>query len=102
MYAVTPPNHPGFVQFPGALLIIFTWMFCQVVRNPQRNSGLILHGMMLKAAYCAVVLWHWANSGVPAMWTQFAICDLVFLLLFAWAYRRLRYCTAGGDSRPDS
>jgi len=28
--------------------------------------------------------------GIPGMWKPFAVIDVVFLVLFAWAYARLR------------
>jgi hypothetical protein len=94
---VPPPNHLGYVQFPAALLVIFACMFVAVSRDPVRNRELIPFGMMLKAAYCGIVFTYWIKAGIPAMWKPFAIADLVFLLLFAWAYTKLR---AGSESRP--
>lgn len=89
-FGVTPPNHLGYAQFPAALLIVFALMFVAVARNPAANRNLIPYGMLLKLSYCGVVFYHWAGAGLPAMWKPFAIVDLVFLLLFAWAYTRLR------------
>lgn len=82
---VTPPNHFGYVQFPAALLIVFALMFVAIARNPVANRGLILYGILLKVSYCAVVFYHWAVGGIPFIWKPFAIADLVFLVLFAWA-----------------
>jgi hypothetical protein len=89
-YQVTPPNHYGYVQFPAAILIIFAWMFLAVAISPQRNRNLIPYGFLLKLAYCSVVFYYWFTVGVPAMWKPFAICDLVFLIFFVWAYLALR------------
>jgi hypothetical protein len=86
---VTPPNHPGYVQFPAALLVVFALMFVAVARNPSRNRNLIPYGMLLKVSYAGVVIFHWAAAGLPWVWKPFAIADLVFLLLFGWAYSRL-------------
>jgi len=87
---VTPPNHVAYVQFPAALLLIFGLMFASIACNPIRNRGLILYGMLLKLAYCAVSGWHWATTDIPWMWKPFTIIDLVMLALFAWAYAILR------------
>src|SRR5207244_6479714 len=46
-FAITPPNHPGYVQFPGLLLLIFAWMFCRIARDPVANRGLIVYGIAL-------------------------------------------------------
>ena len=51
---VTPPNHVGYVQFPGALLMIFGIMFAAIARRPRENRHLIPYGILLKVAYCGV------------------------------------------------
>lgn len=86
-YGVTPPNHPGYVHFPAALLIVFALMFLAIALWPVRNRNLIPYGILLKAAYCGVVIFHWCATGLPRMWKPFCVADLVFLLLFAWAWR---------------
>lgn len=35
---VTPPNHMGYVQFPGALLMIFAIMFAVIARRPRKSG----------------------------------------------------------------
>jgi hypothetical protein len=87
---VTPPNHPGYAQFPAAILLIFTLMFLAVAMNPVKNRGLIPYGMLLKVAYCSVVFFHWFTSGIPGMWKPFALLDVGFFFLFAWALVALR------------
>ena len=87
-FDVTPPNHFGYVQFPGLLLIIFALMFLAVARNPIATRNLIRYGILLKASYAGIVFFYWATSGIPDMWKPFAIADAVFLVLFAgscWA-----------------
>jgi hypothetical protein len=88
-FEVTPPNHPGYIQFPALLLIVFGLMFLAVARNPARNRNLIPYGVLLKAAYCGTVFWHWIASGIPGMWKPFAWADLVFGILFVWSYIHL-------------
>ncbi|MDD4050292.1 MAG: hypothetical protein PHR28_00155 [candidate division Zixibacteria bacterium] len=88
-YGVTPPNHFGYVQFPGALLIVFGLMFLAVARNPVANRNLIPYGILLKISYCGVVFYYWFRTGLPNMWKPFAVFDLVFLVLFIWAYTAL-------------
>lgn len=91
-FGVPPPNHPGYVQFPAALLIVFALMFAAIAKDPARNRGLIPYGILLKVSYSGVVLFHWLATGVPDMWKPFAVCDLLFILAFAWAWKRI-----GGD-----
>ena len=88
-FDVTPPNHWGYVQFPAALLIVFAILFAMVAKDPVANRNLIPYGMLLKVSYCGVVFFHWFTGGIPDMWKPFAICDLVFLGLFIWAYQSL-------------
>jgi hypothetical protein len=89
-YNVTPPNHVGYLQFPAALLIIFALMFAAVARNPMKYRHLIPYGILLKVAYCSVVFGHWAANDLPWIWKPFAICDILFGILFVLAYVRLK------------
>jgi hypothetical protein len=98
-FAVTPPNHPGYVQFPAALLIVFSLMFLSVARDPSGNRNLIPYGALLKVSYSGVALWHWANGGIPGMWKPWAVADIAFLILFLAAYRSLRPGTGQGGPR---
>jgi len=97
--AVTPPNHPGYIQFPAALLIVFALMFVAVARDPVGNRNLIPYGILLKLSYCGVVLFHWLGAGIPDMWKPFCFADLVFLGLFFLAWRALGNPARERDSR---
>ena len=93
---VTPPNHLGYVHFPGALLMIFGIMFAAIARRPRENRGLIPYGILLKLAYCGVAGYHWLAGGIPALWKPFVLIDLVFLALFILAYRSLEKMGSSG------
>jgi hypothetical protein len=97
-FQVTPPNHLGYVQFPAALLIVFALMFLAIARHPSKNRNLIPYGMLLKVAYCGIVFFHWFTAGIPHMWKPFAVFDLIFLVLFIWAYVSLRESTYREES----
>lgn len=84
-YDVPPPGHLGYVRFPAALLITFGLMFAAIAADPCRNRNLIVYGMLLKVSYCGVVFSYWLSTGIPNMWKPFAVADIVFLALFAWA-----------------
>ncbi len=86
---VSPPNHLGYVHFPAALLLVFTWMFVDIAQNPHERIRLIRYGILLKVSYCGVIFYHWLGEGLPTIWKPFAIMDLIFIVLFIWAYRTL-------------
>lgn len=85
-FQVTPPNHFGYVHFPAALLIIFALMYAAIAVKPQANRNLIPYGLLLKVSYCGVVGYHWFTAGIPGMWKPFVFFDIVFLVLFIWAF----------------
>jgi hypothetical protein len=90
LFGVTYPNHWGYVQFPAAVLIIFGIMFFAIALKPKQNRNLIPYGVLLKLAYSFVVFGYWFVKGLPNMWKPFAIIDVVFVVLFIWAYGSLR------------
>jgi len=87
-FNITPPNHPGYVQFPALLLIIFGLLFLQIARDPAANRDLIVYGILLKIAYSGTVFWHHFTGGVPSMWIWWAWADVAFLVLFVVAWRK--------------
>ncbi len=90
-FKVTRPNHLGYTQFAGLLLLVFASMFVAIARNPLRRRNLIPYGIMLKASFCLVVFGHWVVHGVPGMWKPLAFIDAVLGMLFLWAYAGLRH-----------
>jgi len=89
MYAVEPPNHMAYVQFPALLLILFGIMFYRIAMDPVKNRDLILYGCGLKVSYCSLTFWYLFTTGVPSMWVPWAWADLVFLALFVTSWRSL-------------
>lgn len=87
---ITPPNHIGYVQFPAALLIVFSIMFFNIAKDPKANRNLILYGMLLKLSYCSVVFFHWIGGNIPFIWVLFGFFDLAFLIMFIAVYRMVR------------
>jgi hypothetical protein len=85
----TEPNHPGYVQFPAALMIVFAVMFLTVARDPVRFCHLIPFCVALKLSYCALAFGYWIVEGIPGMWKVFAIVDLIMALFFVWAMLRI-------------
>lgn len=99
-FGVTPPNHWGYVEFAAALLIVFALMFANIARRPAANRNLIPYGILLKVAYCAVVFRYWLTVEIPDMWKPWAVADVVFALLFLWAYTALGRPREVGPSHP--
>ena len=89
MFGVTPPNHPGYLQSPALVVLIFAAIFYRIAREPLRNRDLIPYGIALKLSYSGVVFWHSLSGGIPAMWHPFAWADAVFLALFIVAWIKL-------------
>ena len=89
-FGVTPANHPAYVQFAAAVVVIFGIGFWFVARSPERNRDIIKLGVLLKLAYSSVVLGWWLRGQIPAMWVPFAWIDLVFLVAFVATLRALR------------
>ena len=88
-FEITPPNHPGYVQFPAMLLIVFAILFVNIARKPVENRSLIFYGILLKVSYCTVVFAYWFTDGIPVIWKPFAVFDLIFIVLFILADRSL-------------
>lgn len=102
IFDTTPPNHPGYVQFPAALLMVFALMFLVIALDPANNRRLIPYGILLKLSYCGTVFYHWFSNGVPGIWKPFAVADLLFLALFVRAFLALGRTTRPTPDRPTS
>ena len=98
---MTPPNHWAYVQFPGALLIIFALMFVAIARDPAGNRNLIVYGILLKLSYCGIASWYWFTAGIPGLWKPFAVIDLAMAGLFVWSFRALGEGSGGASHRTD-
>jgi hypothetical protein len=88
LFNIAEPNHPAYVQFPAALLLIFAAMFYKIAHEPAQYRHLIPYGIALKAAYCTLAFWYWISPGIPNMWKTFAVIDLVMGVLFVRTYQR--------------
>lgn len=87
VFQVTPPNHMAYIRFPGLLLLLFAAMYVTIAVDPVKYRALIPFGAGLKIAYAGIVFVYNATSGIPSMWLPWAWIDLVFLLLFIFAWR---------------
>ena len=94
-FGVTPPNHPAYIEFPAALLVVFGVMFFHIASDPVRLRPLIPYGIALKVAYAGLAILYQVTGGIPSMWLPWAWMDLCFLLAFAVAWTKL----AAGQAR---
>lgn len=88
-YAVTPANHPAYIEFPALLLVIFGFMFIHISTDPFRLRLFIPYGMALKVSYAGLAFWYQFTLGVPKMWMPWAWFDLCFLVAFFLAWLAL-------------
>ena len=86
-FAVTPPNHLAYVEFPALLLLVFAAMFFRIARDPAKFRDLMPYGMGLKLSYSALAFWYQSTSDIATMWIPWAWIDLVFFILFLIAWR---------------
>ena len=89
LFNVTPPNHWGYVTFAASMLAVFGIMFFQIAKDPVKNRNLMPYGMLLKIAYCGMAFGYYFTTGIPRIWVIFGVCDIIFLLLFIWSYKRM-------------
>jgi len=94
-FAVEPPNHMAYAQFPALLLLIFAAMFYRISTNPAKYRELILYGIGLKISYCVLAFGYKITTGIPSMWMPWAWADVVFLVLFIIDWKSLN-----GQARP--
>lgn len=87
VFAVEPPNHMAYVQFPALLLLVFAAMFYRISKDPVKYRELILYGCGLKVSYCILAFGYQITTDIPFMWIPWAWMDVVFLALFFISWR---------------
>jgi hypothetical protein len=88
-FGIERPNHLGYLHFPALLIIVFATMYWRIATDPAKFRDLIPYGIGLKVSYCLVVFYHWIAGAIPAMWVPFAWLDLIFLILFFQAWKKV-------------
>ena len=100
LFEVVPPNHPGYVQFPAILLLIFGAIFFRIATDPMANRDLMPYGIVLKLGYSGLVFYYLLTTGIPGMWVPWAWIDLVFLVLFVLSWRATAETTGQAAQAP--
>ncbi len=71
------------------MLLVFGLMFAAIALNAERNRNLIPFGVLLKASYSGIAFLYWFTEDIPNLWKPFAVMDVLFLILFLMAFRRI-------------
>lgn len=83
---MAPVGHPTYAQFPSLLVAIFGVMFLQISTDPFRFRSMMPYGISMKAAFTGVAVWSHFTVGLPLLWVPVFVCDLIFLILFVFAW----------------
>ncbi len=79
-------------------MLIFAAMFFRIASDPLKNRELILYGIALKVAYCGTIFWYQFTQGIPFMWIPLAWADILFLVIFLFAWKSLAPAPSPDDS----
>lgn len=88
-YGVPLPNHPAYVQFGAAFVVIIGIGFWFAAREPVRNRDILKLGFLSKIAYSGIVLGYWFRGMMPGMWVPFAWIDLLMAIGLVAALRAI-------------
>jgi hypothetical protein len=88
-FKVTLPNHPAYLQFGAAYVIIIGIGFWLAARAPERNRDILKLGVLTKIAYAGIVLGYWIRGMMPGMWIPFAWIDLAMAIGLVAALRAI-------------
>lgn len=98
------PSEPAYLQMSAAFVLVQGIMYALVFRNMERNRDLILVGVIYKAAYAVISLYHLAIGDLPhPLFAVFGVLDVGFMILFAMCLGRLKSSgplTAGSPAGP--
>jgi hypothetical protein len=82
-------GHNGYLQFPAALILIYGIMFVRIAHAPLVYRGLVIYGILFKAAFCALVFSYWASGDSAPILGLFFFVDVGLLAGFIAARRSL-------------
>ena len=75
-FGIEPPNHPAYVQFGAAYVLIMGIGFWLAARALERNRDILKLCLLAKIAYAGLVLGYAARGMMPGMWIPFAYIDV--------------------------
>ena len=74
-FGVELPNHPAYVQFGAAYVLVMGIGFWLAARAPERNRDLLKICLLGKVAYCMIVFGYQIRGMMPGLWVPFAWLD---------------------------
>jgi hypothetical protein len=79
-FGVGLPNHPAYLQFGAAYVVIMGIGFWLAARAPERNRDILKLCLLTKIAYFMIVFGYQIRGMMPGMWVPFAWCDVVMAI----------------------
>jgi hypothetical protein len=79
-FGVGLPNHPAYLQFGAAYVLIMGIGFWLVARAPGRNRDILKLCLLTKIAYFGIVFGYQMRGMMPGMWVPFAWCDVAMAI----------------------
>lgn len=79
-FGVALPNHPAYLQFGAAYVIIMGIGFWLAGRAPERNRDILKLCLLTKIAYFGIVFGYQLRGMMPGMWVPMAWCDVAMAI----------------------
>ena len=80
---ITPPDNLSYIHLTAAYVFVQGVGYWFVAFNMGRNVDLVKLGLIYKAIYIAIAVYYLAIGDLlSAAFAWFAVCDVIFLLLF--------------------
>lgn len=87
-FAITLPNHPGYIQLPALFIAIMGLADYYVYLDPLRNRDLVKIRILMKLAYSLLCFYHYFFNALPVLWMNIAVFNLVFIMPYLMFLQR--------------
>ena len=78
-FAITLPNHPGYVQLPALFIAIMGLADYFVYLDPLRNRDIVKIRILMKLTYSLLCFYHYFFGSLPTLWICLAVFNFVFI-----------------------
>ena len=79
-FAITPPNHPGYVQLPAIFIAIMGLADYYVYLDIVRNRDIVKIRILMKLAFSLLCFYHYFFGSLPTLWVSIAVFNFVFVV----------------------